>query len=546
VPQSRIQADYANWTTPRIETLLHQGAHGTLIAESQMESIQATIERILVDETLQITHRRNMPHYALFELETTVAPQGNFLKHLSDKLSQQAGWVIGIHPQTNDNSRLHILVRTADHRQMSLQQVLLRPAFRKSDSAHSIVLGITLEQHIIIRNLELLRHLIVAGDERTTQAIMRNLLATLLLSNTPAQLRVAFLGSESSSVSDLTDTPHTLGKPVHNVAHGILLFNGMLREIRRRQDQMRKAGYPSLLAYNAENPQTALPHILMVINALDSKAWMSQSGKWLSNLSRIIRDGAAVGIHVILVAPNLTNEVLHPVYAGIRTKLVGQAIASDYARHLDNFHESLWHFVDALLVENDVMKPVEIPIVTEEDTQTIATYWRKNAEERLQTNRLNNMTQKGGITSLFQKLQQDTLIPTPPVPQTPPAEVLAHAASVLSSSSQLTQNVQDTKATETMIVDDYAITFEDENVEETSTETAQVTDISDEVSIQFEAIRRAHALASYLGWLGRGPLMDILGLSVREAELIIAILQARQILERSDTPTPRLRSSQMR
>jgi hypothetical protein len=201
--------------------------------------------------------------------------------------------------------------------------------------------------------------------------------------------------------------------------------------------------------------------------------------------------------------------------------------------------------VDALLVENDVMKPVEIPIVTESDTQAIATYWRKNAEERLQTNRLNNMTQKGGITSLFQKLQQDTLIPTPPVPQTPPAEVLAHAASVLSS-SQSTPNVPNMAVTETMIVDDYAITFEDENVEETSTETAQVTDISDEVSIQFETIRRAHALASYLGWLGRGPLMDILGLSVREAELIIAILQARQILERSDTPTPRLRSSQMR
>jgi hypothetical protein len=545
VPQSRIQADYANWTTPRVETLLHQGTNSTVIAENQMQSIHATIERLLANEPIQVTHHRNMPHYALFELETTAAPQSDFLKQLSDKLSQQAGWVIGIHPQTNDNSRLHILVRTADHHQMSLQQVLLRPAFRKSDSAHSMVLGVTLEQHIMIRNLESLQHLIVAGDERITQAIMRNLLATLLLSNTPSQLRVAFIGSESSSVSDLTDTPHTLGKPVHSVAHGILLFNGMLREIRRRQDQMRKAGYPSLLAYNAENQQTELPHILTVISALDAKAWISHHNKWLSNLSRIIRDGATVGIHAVLVAPNLTNEVLHPLYAGIRTKLVGQAIASDYARHLDNFHESLWHFVDALLVENDVMKPVEIPIVTESDTQAIATYWRKNAEERLQTNRLNNMTQKGGITSLFQKLQQDTLIPTPPVPQTPPAEVLAHAASVLSS-SQSTPNVPNMAVTETMIVDDYAITFEDENVEETSTETAQVTDISDEVSIQFETIRRAHALASYLGWLGRGPLMDILGLSVREAELIIAILQARQILERSDTPTPRLRSSQMR
>ncbi|MDQ7024506.1 MAG: hypothetical protein Q9P44_03010 [Anaerolineae bacterium] len=80
-------------------------------------------------------------------------------------------------------------------------------------------------------------------------------------------------------------------------------------------------------------------------------------------------------------------------------------------------------------------------------------------------------------------------------------------------------------------------------LEETTAIATQATGISEEISIQMDMIRRAHALASYLGWLGRGPLMDILGFSLQETESIIAILQARQILERSNTPTPRLRSS---
>jgi hypothetical protein len=543
VPQLRLQRDLANWSTPHLETLLHLNGN-QLIPESQMQSIQELIEKTLANEAVEITQRRNMPHYALFEVQTSTTPSSEYLKRLSDKLSKQDGWVTGIHPQTSDEQRLHILVQTSEHQPMNLHQVLMRPAFRKAESAHSMVLGVTLEQHILIRNLEALRHLIIAGDDRTTQNIVRSLLATLLLSNTPSQLRIAFMGEQSTLL--LAETPHTLGKPVHNVARGILLFNGILREVRRRQSQIRKAGYQSILQYNAENPQTALPHILMVLNTLDSKAWMSRHDKWLSNLSRVIRDGAAVGVHIVLVVPDLSNEILHPVYAGIHTKLVGRTLASDYARHIENFHESLWHFVDALLVEHDSMKPVEVPMVTESDVQAIATYWRKNAEERLQTSRLNNISQKGGITSLFQKLQQDSIIPTPPVPHPPTPEVLAHAASVLSSSTQSTQNIQNTSATDTMIVDTYALTFEESESEEPGTETAQITDISDEVSIHFESIRRAHALASYLGWLGRGPLMDILGLSVREAELVIAILQARQILERSDTPTPRLRSSQMR
>lgn len=542
MPQLRMQPDYANWTIPHLDSVLpHNGA--TLIAESQMQHIQQALEGLLQDDGIQITSRRNMPHYALFEVHVTTDTPN--IEDIREKLSHHEGWMVGIHPQPSDNSVWHVLIQTDDHRPMTLQQVMLRPAFRKAESAHTIIMGVTLEQHIVIRNLETLQHLIVAGDDAITRNIVRGLLVTLLLSNTPSQLRVAFIGNERSADSGLEETPHMLGKAVNHVARGILLLNGMLREVRRRQTQLRKSGYQSIMEFNAENAQNGMPHILIVISALTSPAWMTRHEKWLNILNRIIRDGVSVGMHTILIVPDVSNELLHPLFAGIHTKLLARSIAQDYARHIDNFDESLWNFVDALLVENDTMKPVEMPVVTDSDTQAITAYWHKNAEERTQSNRLNNMTQKGGITSLFQKLQRDTQTPTPPVPQTPPVEVLAYAASVLSHSNQLTQNAQDTSIPETMLIDnDVEVTITED--EETSANTTQVTDISDEVSIQFESIRRAHALASYLGWLGRGPLMDILGLSVREAELIIAILQARQILERTDTPTPRLRSSQIR
>ncbi|MEL6526467.1 MAG: hypothetical protein AAFQ07_12240, partial [Chloroflexota bacterium] len=60
------------------------------------------------------------------------------------------------------------------------------------------------------------------------------------------------------------------------------------------------------------------------------------------------------------------------------------------------------------------------------------------------------------------------------------------------------------------------------------------------LNINVETVQRAQALATYLGWLGKGPLMDVLGLTLEESEAMIAILQARQILERTTSPTPHL------
>jgi FtsK/SpoIIIE family len=539
VQHLRSQPDFANWTLPHLDTLHH---HNELPgAENQMPHIRQTLQGLLDDAGLHITNSRSMPHYALFEVQAASKISDDLLNQLGAKLSRHPGWMVGIQPQSPNNTTLHILIQTDTHRPMTLQQIMVRPAFRKNDSARQLILGVTLDQHIMMRSLESLQQLIVAGDDETTQHFIRSMLVTLLLANTPSQLRIALIGSDYANYSHLTDTPHVLGKPVSRAAHGILLLNGMLREVRRRQAQIRKAGCNSILEYNAEYPQSALPHILIVSYGLSSAAWMQQPTQWLDSLSRIIRDGSAAGIHPVLIVPDLSNELLHPLYAGIKTKLMTRTLARDNARHIDNFNESLWHFVDAVVVEHDAMKPVEIPIVTESDTATIATYWRKNAETRIQANHLQQMTQKGGITSLFHKLQKDTQTPTPPVPQPPPAEVLAHAASVLLSSQRTTQEALEVESSNSENKAKTTITPAEANIN-----TVQITAMSGEVSIQVDLIHRAHALASYLGWLGRGPLMDVLGLSLTEADLVIAILQARQILERNNTPTPRLRAPRSR
>jgi hypothetical protein len=50
---------------------------------------------------------------------------------------------------------------------------------------------------------------------------------------------------------------------------------------------------------------------------------------------------------------------------------------------------------------------------------------------------------------------------------------------------------------------------------------------------------QAQALAAYLGWIGIGPLRDVLGLPTGEARAILAALQSIGVIETGDGPVLR-------
>ncbi|MEO0599712.1 MAG: hypothetical protein AAF126_26605, partial [Chloroflexota bacterium] len=119
-----------------------------------------------------------------------------------------------------------------------------------------------------------------------------------------------------------------------------------------------------------------------------------------------------------------------------------------------------------------------------------------------------NGHQAESVEDIYRALMGDEALPAPPVPSRPNAQTLARVTEILAEST-VSLNAEDAK---------------------------RFTNLN----ISVETVQRAQALATYLGWLGKGPLMDVLGLTLEESEAMIAILQARQILERTTSPTPHL------
>jgi hypothetical protein len=532
MPEFKSRMDSYNWHTPLFSDVFSLDdipSSDEGMVETNQARLAAALARLA--SSVHLEGARSMPSYTLYEASLEENLGDEDLREKVYKIEAQEGWILGYNWQ--NSQRVQFLLRTDAHHSLSLSHVLSRITFRKATHPTSFVMGVSLQQQILVRDWESIGHILIIGDGTTKQSFVRSVLVTMLMLQTPSELRVAFIGSSSDEYSYVQDTPHALGvNQARTPDQAIRLLLGMSKEIPRRQSIFKEAGASTLTACNRyllENNDAPLPRIILVLDSLGQAEWVKHQAKWMPFLSEIIEHGAQVGIHAIVTArglglPHPFDELSKKISCHLVTR--SAAVDTHFIDSVEPFHASLVRFVDGFLVEDGQVVPVELPAVTVYDAKAAHTYWEKNSKERLDLNQLTGIQQAIDINTVF--VTEDAL-PTPPVPEKPAADTLARVAEIL---AERNGSVHNSPAFLT--------------VEETKDEPA-MNATKDEVKpkylnvqVDVENLRRAQALATYLGWLGRGPLIDVLGMSMEEADVMIAILQARQILERGSSPTPHL------
>jgi hypothetical protein len=532
MPEFKSRMDSYNWHTPLFSDIFSLDdvpSNNESMIETNQARLAAALARMAF--SVRLEGARAMPSYTLYEASLEENLGDEELREKVYKIEAQEGWILGYNWQ--NSQRVQFLLRTEAHHPLALSHVISRITFRKAMHPASFVMGVSLQQQILVRDWENLGHLLIVGDGVIKQSFIRSILVTLLILQTPSELRIAFVGTSSDEYHYIQDTPHALGVNQHRSPdQGIRLLLGMSKEIPRRQSLFKEKGTSTLAACNRhllENNCAPLPHVLLVLDSLGQPEWVKHQAKWMPYLREIIKHGAKVGIHAIVTARGL--GLSHPfdeLSQEIPSQLITRSAAADthFIEAVDPFHSSLVRFVDGFFVENGQIIPVELPSVTAYDAKATFAYWEKNSKERLDLNLLTGMQRPVSFSTVFGTVEN---LPTPPIPDKPPVTALVRAAEILAERNGTVHNSPAYLAIE-------------EVKEETPTNSkrAETKPKYIDVQVDLESLRRAQALATYLGWLGRGPLIDVLGLSIEEADVMIAILQARQILERGSSPTPHL------
>ena len=506
MPQLYSRMDDMNWLTPSIADILSQGATppgGDGSIREQMLSLQKRLEDL--ETPARVINVRPTPSYTLFITKPeavgrlgarrTVAPN-EIRRSLARIAEDQKDWRIGYLPEISEvPDTFGILVRTQEHRPISLRRLLVRSAFRNHPSTMTFAPGVTLEQKLVLHDLSESGNLLIAGEENSKQHLTHNLLLTLISLNTPGELRVAIAGRSSEVYKPLVNIPHALGRLLASQEEGQRLIDGLVKELGRRQDWLESEGVDNIAEYNAsirEAGKTALPRIVLLIDSLSDDDWQATRENWIDPLVELLRDEGKSGIHLVLSAntyqtPDTPGELdeLLPV------KIITRSLANDITDQITNFHGSLMRFVDAFVVDEtgeDVsIRPIEVCNITSEEIRNSIAYWHQATKQRsvdTQEEIAAVVSGRTGVTGILKAPPSlaPQMEPLSPVPDEPRMEDIRHATIPMSQ------------------------------VE---------TDTEAEVEGASALLDRAQALSAYLGWIGAGPLVDILGLSLGEAHAVI-------------------------
>lgn len=530
MPQLFSRMDNANWVTPSISDILDQGAAppgGDGSIRERMLMIQQELTDL--ETPARIVNVRSMPSYTLYVARPeTVGRMGNRHTITPAELRRSVGqiaevhkdWMLGFLPQLQDTEdAVGILLRTEEHRPQSLRRLLVRSTFRNYESSFAFTLGITLEQQLIVSDIVEIANLLIVGTNKAKQHFIRSTVLTLMLLNTPGELRLAFTGEGSDAYKTLLGTPHALGRLLTSPDDAQRLLDGLIKEVQRRQQMFAEENVEKLAEYNVavrEKGKAEFPRILLLIDSLSDPEWRKSSSKWGPALTELLAKGPDMGIHMIIAIGDMDdNDVPELIKHAIPTKIILRSVASGFSENLENFHPSLLRFIDAFVVNDDAQEkeiiPVELCSISNQEIQSTINYWLEASKQRFKDTQLTQTTKTGMTEILSPAAEAMAEIPAPPVPEKPSAAAITRATQMLAS-------IQATRTS----------TIPQHNgsklppPEETPT-----------------LLKQAQALAAYLGWLGVGPLHDILLLAPEDAATIVRELQAMGVLENIDTPTPR-------
>lgn len=510
MPQTLSRMDDTNWLTPSIADILEQGAAppgGDGSIRQYMLQIQDELNEL--GTPARIINVRSTPSYTLYIARPDVVGRlGNrrvvtpneVRRSLGRIAEQHKEWTLGFMPQLQeDEEAIGILLRTDQHQPLSLRRLVVRNTFRDYPSRFAVIQGVTLEQQLIVRDLSAIGHLLVVGSENSKQHFVRATALTLTLLNTPGELRLALVGQGSEAYKVLSELPHALGRILLTPTDGQRLFDGLVKEIQRRQQKFAEENVDTIADYNAKQSDPAslkIPQILLVVDTVSDANWQAAREQWASSLVQIVKDGIQVGIYALITTAKVI-DLPEELQALLTNRVITRSSASNIlGDRLKNFHGSLLRFVDAFVVEDDEGEPipVELCAVTDVEVQRTVEYWKQAAIQRKQENQMAAVSGKTGVTGILrpaEPIERPAELPTPPVPEKPSSDTLVRATQILAHSEH------------------------------------------------HEELEQAQALAAYLGWLGVGPLHDILGFSLGEAHAVLNKLQMMGVIENSDSPTPR-------
>ena len=252
-----------------------------------------------------------------------------------------------------------------------------------------IALGKMIEGKPFVADITTMPHLLIAGATGSGKSVcMHSIIASILLTRSPSQVRLAMIDPKMLELSIYEGIPHLWAPVVIETDKATGLLDALVSEMENRYKRLSRIGVRSIDEFNSrltpESEDERLPYIVVFIDEL-ADLMLTVSREVEPAISRLAHMARAVGIHMVLATQRPSVDVITGVIKANFPSRIAFNVQSktDSRTILDmNGAEKLLGKGDMLYLPTTSPEPVRVhgSFISTEETRTIVEHLRDQPE----------------------------------------------------------------------------------------------------------------------------------------------------------------------
>lgn len=268
---------------------------------------------------------------------------------------------------------------------VTLRSILESKVWSDSHSGLSFAIGKDISGIPMVGELDVMPHLLIAGQTGSGKSIMINtFLMSLLYRNSPSDLKLILVDPKRVELSPYNHIPHLLTQVITDPEKCLSALKWSVDEMERRYELLAENGKREIKSYNTANPEDKLPYVVIVIDEL-ADLMMVAAREVESLIVRIAQKARAVGIHLVLATQRPSVDVI----TGLIKANIPARIAFTVASQVDSRTiidqtgaEKLLGKGDLLYTTPQIPKPKRIQgaFVSDDEINNVINFIKSQAE----------------------------------------------------------------------------------------------------------------------------------------------------------------------
>jgi S-DNA-T family DNA segregation ATPase FtsK/SpoIIIE len=394
-PQTGVSATQPIWRMPTIEEILDPPTpqavqsnvdveRGRLIEET-LASFGAPAHIVEIHRGPTVTQFGVEPDFVESRSGRTRVRVSKIAALADDLALALAAPRIRIQAPVPGRNYVGIEVANTEASRVAMREILESAVFKRVRSTLRFTLGKDVAGAPAVADLAAMPHLLIAGTTGSGKSVCVNsILCSLLLNNTPNELRLVLVDPKRVELTNYNGIPHLLSPVVTDTEKVSGALAWMQREMDARYHRFSQVGARNIVDYNSKQA-TKLPYIVMVIDELADLMMLApdETERAITRLAQLAR---ATGIHLIIATQRPSVDVVTGLIKANFPARIAFAVASgtDSRVILDQpGAERLLGRGDMLFQAPDAPAPVRLQgvYVSDPEIQRLVDTWRTTAAQ---------------------------------------------------------------------------------------------------------------------------------------------------------------------